>query len=73
MVAVIQLAITLGASLGGILFDHLGYQATFIMSAALLISSALTALLASRKAMPRADGNETPIAATAASCLSKIT
>ncbi len=70
MVAVIQLAITLGASLGGILFDRLGYQATFIMSAALLISSALAALLASRKAMARSDGNETPIAVTAASCLS---
>jgi predicted MFS family arabinose efflux permease len=46
MVAVIQLAITLGASLGGMLFDGWGYQATFLASAALLIASALVAVLA---------------------------
>jgi predicted MFS family arabinose efflux permease len=50
MVAVIQLAITLGASLGGMLFDGRGYQATFFASAALLISSALVAFLGSRRA-----------------------
>jgi predicted MFS family arabinose efflux permease len=49
MVAVIQLAITLGAALGGLLFDGWGYQATFLASAALLISSALIAVLASRR------------------------
>jgi predicted MFS family arabinose efflux permease len=49
MVAVIQLAITLGASAGGLLFDAAGYRASFAASAALLISSALVALLASRK------------------------
>jgi predicted MFS family arabinose efflux permease len=49
MVAVIQLAITLGASAGGLLFDAAGHQATFAASALLLISSALIALLASRK------------------------
>lgn len=49
MVAVIQLAITLGASAGGLLFDASGYEATFAASAVLLISSALIALLASRK------------------------
>ena len=30
MVAVIQLAITLGASAGGMLFDRWGYQSTFL-------------------------------------------
>ncbi|HEX8412982.1 MAG TPA: MFS transporter [Sphingomicrobium sp.] len=48
MVAVVQLAITLGAAVGGMLFDAWGYQATFLASAALLISSALVALLAAR-------------------------
>ncbi len=67
MVAVIQLAITLGASLGGILFDAQGYQATFLASGALLISSAFVALLASRNAMARPDSNKHLIAATAAS------
>lgn len=48
MVAVIQLAITVGAALGGFLFDGLGYQATFTASAMLLSSSALLALIAAR-------------------------
>ena len=48
MVAVIQLAITLGASVGGLLFDGSGYRATFGASAAILGASALTALVASR-------------------------
>jgi predicted MFS family arabinose efflux permease len=43
MVAVIQLAITGGASAGGFLFDHLGFQSTFVLSAALLCGSALLA------------------------------
>lgn len=41
MVAVVQLAIALGSTLGGILFDQSGYQMTFIMSAILLIISAI--------------------------------
>ncbi|RLZ08091.1 MFS transporter [Acinetobacter sp. 2JN-4] len=41
MVAVVQLAIALGSTLGGILFDQSGYQMTFIMSAVLLIISAI--------------------------------
>lgn len=49
MVAVVQLAITLGATVGGLLFDRWGYQATFFASAILLVSSALVAVLASRK------------------------
>lgn len=48
MVAVIQLAIMLGATLGGLLFDLRGYQATFGASAALLALGALLAALAAR-------------------------
>jgi predicted MFS family arabinose efflux permease len=43
MVAVVQLAITLGATLGGWLFDGSGYQATFALSAALLVAAAALA------------------------------
>ncbi|KQM22224.1 MFS transporter [Novosphingobium sp. Leaf2] len=49
MVAVVQLAITLGAGGGGVLFDVAGYRATFIASAALLIGSAVLALLGARR------------------------
>ncbi|MFC0385999.1 MFS transporter [Muricoccus vinaceus] len=45
MVATVQLAITLGATVGGLLFDSSGYEATFVVSALLL---ALAALAASR-------------------------
>jgi len=48
MVAVIQLAITLGAVVGGVLFDANGYRATFTASAALLIASVGAAILAAR-------------------------
>jgi predicted MFS family arabinose efflux permease len=57
MVAVIQLAITLGASAGGLLFDAAGYQATFAASALLLILSALIALLASRQPASKTPGD----------------
>ncbi|MEA3140748.1 MAG: hypothetical protein QOK23_2917 [Gammaproteobacteria bacterium] len=53
MVAVIQLAITAGASCGGLLFDSSGYQAAFTFSAAVLCISAVTAFLASRVVKPR--------------------
>lgn len=66
MVAVIQLAITLGASLGGLLFDSWGYQTTFFVSAALLIASALVAFLAARRALPAPECDQLT-AATAAS------
>lgn len=52
MVAVVQLAITLGASAGGMLFDRWGYQSTFLASAALLAGSALAAVLAARAPNP---------------------
>ncbi|MCE5988685.1 MFS transporter [Pseudomonas sp. LM20] len=43
MVAVIQLAITVGATSGGVLYDGVGYQATFIASGMmLLVATALT-------------------------------
>ena len=44
MVAIIQLAITLGATMGGILFDTQGYQSTFIFSVVILVLSAVCAL-----------------------------
>ncbi|KQM12884.1 transcriptional regulator [Sphingomonas sp. Leaf24] len=50
MVAVIQLAITIGAAGGGLLFDVGGYQATFLASAATLGAAALAALVAGRNA-----------------------
>lgn len=50
MVAVVQLAITLGATIGGLLFDASGYQATFGVSAILLAIAALLAAATSRKA-----------------------
>jgi predicted MFS family arabinose efflux permease len=52
MVAVVQLAIMLGATMGGMLFDASGYQATFGASAALLIIAAVLAMLAARADRP---------------------
>lgn len=52
MVAVIQLAITLGAVVGGVLFDASGYRATFAASAILLLLAAVLALLTSRSGDP---------------------
>lgn len=58
MVAVVQLAITMGATSGGILFDHSGYRATFGASALILMLAALLAYLTNRIARNReiADG-----------------
>lgn len=50
MVAVVQLAITLGATCGGILFDGVGYQATFAASAVVLAVAALLAATTGRLA-----------------------
>jgi predicted MFS family arabinose efflux permease len=49
MVAVIQLAITLGAAIGGMLFDGGGHRATFLASAAFLAAAAATAAIATRR------------------------
>ncbi|MCP1440673.1 DHA1 family purine ribonucleoside efflux pump-like MFS transporter [Erwinia persicina] len=48
MVAVIQMAITLGAGLGGLLFDAAGWWSPFAFGLALLVLSALFAGLARR-------------------------
>lgn len=58
MVAVVQLAITMGATSGGVLFDHSGYRATFGASALILMLAALLAYLTNRIARNReiADG-----------------
>lgn len=45
MVAVVQLAIGLGSTVGGLLFDRSGYQSTFVVSAVLLLVAALLVLL----------------------------
>jgi predicted MFS family arabinose efflux permease len=48
MVAVVQLSIALGSTVGGLLFDGSGYRATFIVSAAVLLVGSLLAALAAR-------------------------
>lgn len=50
MVAVVQLSIGLGATMGGVLFDLGGYRSTFVASAVLLLVSASLAWLAARAA-----------------------
>jgi predicted MFS family arabinose efflux permease len=45
MVAVIQLAITLGATVGGLFYDLKGYQSTFDISATILCASAALAYI----------------------------
>jgi predicted MFS family arabinose efflux permease len=48
MVAAVQLSIALGSTIGGVLFDGIGYRATFVASAALLLIAALLASLTAR-------------------------
>ncbi|MCP1445134.1 putative MFS family arabinose efflux permease [Pseudomonas sp. GGS8] len=50
MVAIIQLAIASGATVGGLVFDSSGYRTTFELSAALLGVAAVLAFLAARAA-----------------------
>lgn len=50
MVAIIQLAIASGATIGGLVFDASGYRATFELSATLLGVAAVLAFLAARAA-----------------------
>lgn len=54
MVAVIQLAIALGSTIGGLLFDASGYQSVFVASAVVLLLAAFAAFLASRSQMAQA-------------------
>ncbi len=49
MVAIVQLSIAVGSTLGGVLFDRLGYQSTFVASAALLMLAALLTGVTSRR------------------------
>lgn len=48
-VAVIQMAIMLGAAVGGFVFDAFGWAADFTLAASLLLAASGTALLAARK------------------------
>lgn len=57
MVAVIQLAITLGAAGGGLLFDAFGFAAAFLAGALLLVGSALLGLADARHASPLPERN----------------
>ncbi|CAI3102969.1 Purine ribonucleoside efflux pump NepI [Acinetobacter calcoaceticus] len=50
MVAIIQFAITLGATVGGLLYDSHGYSATFYMSATILLLGTLIAFITWRSA-----------------------
>lgn len=45
MVAIIQLAITLGAVVGGFIFDASGHASTFAVAAMILVAAALIAAL----------------------------
>ncbi|MDU4841401.1 MAG: MFS transporter [Leclercia adecarboxylata] len=49
MVAVIQLSIALGSTVGGIVFDNVGWQSTFAMSGILLLSAVVLTWFTSRK------------------------
>jgi len=53
MVAVIQLAIALGSSVGGLLFDTRGYHATFIASALVLLLAAFLTFLTAKTPTPQ--------------------
>ncbi|MBO4119630.1 MFS transporter [Cupriavidus gilardii] len=66
MVAVVQLAIMLGATVGGVLFDWSGYRATFETSAGLLVIAAILAMLAARTARSAAAG---PASTATEACL----
>lgn len=48
MVAMVQLSIALGSTVGGLLFDHHGFQSTFLISAAMLIIATVLIFLTSR-------------------------
>jgi len=48
MVAIIQLSIALGSTVGGVVFDHFSWQATFILSGGLLIIAGLMTSLTAK-------------------------
>ncbi|WP_435339267.1 EcoAI/FtnUII family type I restriction enzme subunit R [Morganella morganii] len=49
MVAVIQFSIALGSTVGGMVFDHLGWQSTFALSGLLLIAASALTFFTSRQ------------------------
>ncbi|QYK10182.1 MFS transporter [Shewanella mangrovisoli] len=49
MVAVIQLSIAIGSTIGGIMFDSLGWQSAFVMSAILLLGAVTMTVVTSRQ------------------------
>ncbi|CAM5390741.1 Purine ribonucleoside efflux pump NepI OS=Afipia felis OX=1035 GN=nepI PE=4 SV=1 [Afipia felis] len=53
LVAIVQLAITLGSTIGGFLYDTNGWHSTFGVSAAALAISALMTFVAWRASLPR--------------------
>jgi len=54
MVAVIQLSIALGSTMGGLLFDGGGYRTAFTASASVLLIAGLLAFMTSRAQAPQA-------------------
>ncbi len=54
MVAIVQLSIALGSTVGGVLYDSLGYQSTFIASAMVLVLAALLTGLTPRSSVTHA-------------------
>ena len=48
MVAVVQLAIALGSTIGGLIFDAAGYASTFAFAALLLLGAAFLAAATAR-------------------------
>lgn len=55
MVAVVQLAVTMGAAGGGVLFDSRGYRATFLFSAVILALSSSVILIGALRRKAKAD------------------
>ncbi|PPC74996.1 MFS transporter, partial [Pokkaliibacter plantistimulans] len=53
MVAVVQLSIALGSTIGGLIFDTAGYPSTFVASAGVLLLSACLTWQASRTKVSR--------------------
>ncbi|CAI1696146.1 MFS transporter [Serratia ficaria] len=49
MVAMIQLSIALGSTIGGMAFDHLGWQSAFAISGGLLTAAAVLTIFTSRQ------------------------
>ncbi|WP_210643715.1 MULTISPECIES: MFS transporter [unclassified Pseudomonas] len=66
MVAIVQLAIAAGATVGGILFDLSGYQATFETSAAVLCVAGGFSMLAARVALRDSSATSSSVACSTA-------